>query len=168
MRTLGRADALEDPRFNDWRARTDNEAALREVIESALAKDDPKSWEARLTAADVPCATVWKIEEITRHPQLDSRDVLQTIDSRYGPMRLVGAGFRLAHGGPGIEREPPTLGEHTDEILGEAGYEPAEITRLRREPGGCGPCHPPGPTGPGPPLTFPASPIRFSCPGRHP
>jgi crotonobetainyl-CoA:carnitine CoA-transferase CaiB-like acyl-CoA transferase len=133
MRTLGRADALEDPRFKDWRSRSDNEAALREVIETALAKDDPKSWEARLTAADVPCATVWKIEDITRHPQLESRDVVQTIDSRYGPMRLVGAGFRLAHGSPGIERQPPTLGEHTDEILAEAGYEPAQIARLRRD-----------------------------------
>jgi len=132
MRTIGRADALDDPRFKDWRARTDNEPALREVIETALAKDDPKSWEARLTAADVPCATVWKIEEITQHPQLEHRDVMQTIDSRYGPMRLVGAGFRLAHGGPGIEREPPTLGEHTDEILGEAGYDPAQIKELRR------------------------------------
>jgi crotonobetainyl-CoA:carnitine CoA-transferase CaiB-like acyl-CoA transferase len=133
MRTIGRADALEDPRFKDWRARTDNEAALREVIETALAKDEPKSWETRLTAADVPCATVWKIDEITRHPQLDHRDVLQTIDTRYGPMRLVGAGFRLAHGSPSIEREPATLGEHTDEVLREAGYTPAEIERLRRE-----------------------------------
>ena len=133
MRTIGRADALEDPRFKDWRARTEHEPALREIIEDALAKDNPKSWESRLTAADVPCATVWKIEEITRHPQLEHRDVLQTIDSRYGPMRLVGAGFRLAHGSPGIEREPPTLGEHTDEILADAGYTPAEIKDLRRD-----------------------------------
>jgi crotonobetainyl-CoA:carnitine CoA-transferase CaiB-like acyl-CoA transferase len=133
MRTIGRADALQDPRFKDWRARTDNADALREVIEEGLAKDEPKSWEARLTAADVPCSTVWKIDEITKHPQLDSRDVLQTIDTRYGPMRLVGAGFRLAHGSPGIEREPATLGEHTDEILKEAGYAPDDIEQLRRD-----------------------------------
>ena len=133
MKTLGRADALNDPRFKDWAARTENIAALREVIEGALAGDDPKSWEARLTAADVPCASIWKIEEIVQHPQLAHRDVLQTVDSRYGPMRLVGSGFRLAHGSPGLDREPPTLGEHTDEILAEAGYAPTEIERLRRD-----------------------------------
>jgi len=133
MRTIGRPDALEDPRFRDWRARTDNEKALRELIEAALATDEPKSWEARLTAADVPCSVVWTIDEITRHPQLESREVLQTIPTRYGPMRLVGAGFRLAHGSPGIEREPAILGEHTADILKEAGYTPAEIEQLRRD-----------------------------------
>ena len=133
MQTIGRPDALDDPRFKDWAARTANLPALREVIEGALASDDAKTWEARLTKADVPCSSIWTVAEIVEHPQLKSRDVLQTVDSKFGPMKLVGTGFRLAHGNPGIDRPPPTLGEHTDDVLAEAGYPPAEIERLRRD-----------------------------------
>jgi crotonobetainyl-CoA:carnitine CoA-transferase CaiB-like acyl-CoA transferase len=133
MQTIGRPEALDDPRFKDWAARTANLPALREVIESALVSDDAKSWEERLTKADVPCSSIWKIDEIVKHPQLASRDVLQTVDSKFGPMTLVGAGFRLAHGSPGIDRPPPTLGEHTDEVLAEAGYASSDIERMRRD-----------------------------------
>ena len=112
MKSLGRPDVLSDPRFADWPSRTANEPALREIIEEALATDDARAWETRLTAADVPCGSIWKIHEIVGHPQLEHRDVLQTVDSRYGPMQLVGAGFTLEHGSPGLDREPPTLGEH--------------------------------------------------------
>ena len=131
MKTIGRPGALDDPRFKDWAARTVNLPALREVIEDALATDDAKTWEARLTKADVPCSSIWKIDEIVEHPQLKSRDVLQTIASPWGPMTLVGSGFRYAHGSPGVDRRPPTLGEHTDEVLADAGYAPADIERLR-------------------------------------
>jgi crotonobetainyl-CoA:carnitine CoA-transferase CaiB-like acyl-CoA transferase len=78
MHALSRPDVLDDARFKDWPARIENQGALREMIESALASADAKTWEARLTAADVPCASIWTIDEIVQHPQLAHREVLQT------------------------------------------------------------------------------------------
>src|SRR5918912_1088967 len=123
MRGIGRADALADPRFADWPSRSRNEPALRAIIEEALAADSARNWEKRLTEADVPCAAIWPISEIVHHPQLVHREVLQRVAASYGEFTLVGSGFRLSEGGTGsIERPPPLIGEHTDEILREARY----------------------------------------------
>jgi crotonobetainyl-CoA:carnitine CoA-transferase CaiB-like acyl-CoA transferase len=133
MRGLGREDTLDDPRFADWPSRSKNEPALRAIIEEALAGGSAKSWETRLTVSDVPCAAIWPISEIIRHPQLEHREVLQHVASPHGELTLVGSGFRLDHGGGGIDRPPPSIGEHSDEILAEAGYDSREIAAFRAE-----------------------------------
>lgn len=131
MAALGRADALDDPRFADWFLRNENEPALREIIEAALAGDNAKAWEARLNPAGAPCASIWRVEEVIAHRQVVAREVLQTVDTPYGPLSFMGSGFQMAHGGGRLDTAAPALGAHNDEVLAAAGYDTAEIAALR-------------------------------------
>jgi crotonobetainyl-CoA:carnitine CoA-transferase CaiB-like acyl-CoA transferase len=131
--TLGRPEVLDDPRFADWFGRMEHAAALKTIVEDALQADSIVSWESRLKAADIPCARVWAIDEILDHPQLAHRDVIQTVESEFGPLRLAGAAFKLAEGSGGLTRPPPRIGAHTHEVLGEFGFSGPEIASLKAE-----------------------------------
>jgi crotonobetainyl-CoA:carnitine CoA-transferase CaiB-like acyl-CoA transferase len=133
MRTLGREDALRDPRFADWPSRSANKVALRELIEHAMRDGDPASWERRLIDADAPCGQVNSIADVTAHPQLAHRDMLQEVQTPYGPVRLAGSAFRMAHGTGGLDRPIALPGEHTDEVLASIGYDDQAIAALRAD-----------------------------------
>ena len=131
MTTLGCADTLSDPRFADWFLRQQNEAALRGIIETALAAHDAKTWETRLNAAGAPCGSIWKVEEIIAHRQILAREVLQTVPTPFGDLRFMGSGFKLARGGGRLDSVAPALGADTEMALREAGFGEDEISKFR-------------------------------------
>ena len=131
MSALGREDTLSDPRFADWFTRNENEPALRAIIEQALAARPAREWETLLEDAGAPCASIWKIEEVIDHPQIKARGAIQELDTPYGRLRFAGSGFKLAHGGGRLDRMAPELGADTDAVLGELGFDAAEIASLR-------------------------------------
>jgi crotonobetainyl-CoA:carnitine CoA-transferase CaiB-like acyl-CoA transferase len=126
-RVLERPDLLTDPRFADWDRRAENAADLRALLNGVFATATAADWDNRLNAAGCPCSKIWSIPEVVEHPQHAWRPSgMQVVDG----LRLMGAGFALAHGGPKLDRLPPSPGEHTEEVLREAGFGDAEIRAL--------------------------------------
>ncbi|MDI1285722.1 MAG: CoA transferase, partial [Reyranella sp.] len=131
MKELGRADALADPRFVDWPTRIENNTALHAIIEDVLKTETSGTWTKRFATSDIPAGQVLSIPETVQLDLFKHRTVLQTVETDHGPIKVIGSGFRLEHGGGSVERPPATLGQHTDEVLGEAGYSPAEVAEMR-------------------------------------
>jgi crotonobetainyl-CoA:carnitine CoA-transferase CaiB-like acyl-CoA transferase len=133
MKVLGRDDALADPRFVDWPTRIQNNTALHEIVEGAMKTETSATWTERFTKNDIPAGRVLSIPETAQLDLFQHRTVLQTVETEHGPIKVIGSGFRLEHGGGSVDRPPAKLGEHTDEVLGEAGYTPAEIADIRAQ-----------------------------------
>ena len=132
-RALGRPDWLDDPRFADPVGRLRHRDALTAEIENALAAKDVADWVEHINAAGVPCGPVLDVAQVFSDPQVLARQMLIALPHpEVGTFRTTGLPVKLSDTPGAIERRPPLLGEHTDEVLAEAGLEPEEIEGLRK------------------------------------
>ena len=86
---------------------------------------------ARLDAAGIANARMNSMQEFVGHPQLAARNRWREIDSPAGPLRALVPPVMLDDAEP-VMGAVPALGEHTDQILAELGYEPGTISAWRQ------------------------------------
>ncbi len=125
-----------DPRFANRPQRLANRVALREVLEAKLAEASALEWEARFSAAGVPCGPILTLPEMLAHPHIEARNVVQHFPDAPGVDRDIAVtrpGFRLASGLPGVATPPPQLGQDTEAVLGELGLDAEDIAALREQ-----------------------------------
>ncbi len=124
---LGAPELAEDERFTDPNLRLTNLADLDAILTEYFKKDTTDGWVARLEEAGIPSGPMLDIEQMTSHPQATARDMVQEIEQG---LRVIGHPVKYSETPAGIRQGAPMLGEHTGDVLAEAGYSTDEIQAL--------------------------------------
>jgi crotonobetainyl-CoA:carnitine CoA-transferase CaiB-like acyl-CoA transferase len=129
-RVMGRDDLLADARFADIHARAQNARACIEVLDEEFAKRTFDEWKQLLTGIDVPWAPIQSVPELIEDPQVVSNGYLGEVAGDGRTYRLPTGPVQLAEQPPELRRAPE-LGEHTETVLLELGYDWEDISGLR-------------------------------------
>jgi CoA:oxalate CoA-transferase len=118
---------IGDPRFADGNLRARNHADLEPLLVQALQRKGRSEWLGLLEAAAVPAGPINSIADVVADPQIAARRMI----SKVGPGSFAAQPIRFSSHDTWPERPAPALGEHTEEVLREAGYTTEQIARLR-------------------------------------
>ena len=129
---IQRPDLLENARFATVEGRRQNRAVLEEEIEKIFLERGHTEWLERLKKAQLPYGEVRGIAEVLAHPQAIARRLIREVESPVGKVPVVGNPLRLS-ASPARYDRIPDLGEHTEAILKQLGYDAAAIAKLRSE-----------------------------------
>lgn len=132
LEVLGLGELANDARFGTNADRMENLDELREILSRRLRTATARSWLRRLEAANVPAGPVSSMIEALRHPQTVAREMVVTVRQGDEPVETLGAPVKLSETPATVDRGAPALGEHTDEVLAEYGFDGEEIATLRQ------------------------------------
>jgi crotonobetainyl-CoA:carnitine CoA-transferase CaiB-like acyl-CoA transferase len=131
-RAVGRPEWQVDPRFQNAAGLVANAAERLELMAGVLRTRTTDEWLAALDREDVPCGPVLTRERLHEHAQVRENAILvEDVHPVAGLMRQPRPAERMSDTPSAISRPAPALGQHTDEVLREAGLDDAEIAALR-------------------------------------
>jgi crotonobetainyl-CoA:carnitine CoA-transferase CaiB-like acyl-CoA transferase len=131
--SMGEPDLAEDPRFRTNALRVSNYDALRSHLAARFRTRKVDEWLRDWEKAGIPCGRVRTVAEALDLPQVDARGLLVDVDHPVaGPGRYVGSPIHLDGATRSSRRPPPSLGQHTDEVLSETlGLVAPDVAALR-------------------------------------
>ena len=126
-----RQDLAGDGRFATAAARLENIGFVYQTLGEIIRSKTSDEWKQRLEEANVPVMAVNSTESLLEDPQLEATGFwkMQSHPTE-GKLRMPAPSMEFSHSPAAIRRHPPNLGEHSSEVLKEAGYSPNEINRL--------------------------------------
>ena len=129
---LQRPQLSADPRFDSNAKRVQNRPQLDEVMQNVFQELTAAEMIARLEAAQIANARMNTVQEFVEHPQLKARERWSTVDSSAGVLPALLPPVTMENVDI-VMNEVPALGQHTDAILGELGFDSDQIAEWRRE-----------------------------------
>ncbi|HCL92025.1 MAG TPA: CaiB/BaiF CoA-transferase family protein [Verrucomicrobiota bacterium] len=131
---LGVPELKTDPRFQERDQRKKNRKALTPLLEAKLKEKDTAYWVELLNRNDVPSGAILSLEHALSQPQVQHRQTLQPVAVEgIGQLQLFGLSAKLEKTPGGIKTPPPRLSAHTNALLTELGYSPADLDRFKAE-----------------------------------